>query len=78
MEKFFNWLERPNVLATAKTITYRVVSSITTFIMMYLFTGGNLKESGQATLIFMIYKPALFWLHERVWLIWENRKRVGN
>jgi len=74
IERFQNWLERPNVLATAKTITYRIVSSSTTFIMMYFFTGGNLKESGQATLIFILYKPILFWLHERVWLIWQTKR----
>ena len=76
-EKFLNWLENPNVLATAKTITYRIFSSATTFIMMYWLTDGNVKESGQATLLFMITKPGLFWIHERVWLIWENRRKIA-
>jgi uncharacterized membrane protein len=76
MEKITNWLFRPNVLATAKTITYRIVSSATTFIMMYIFTNGNVKESGQATLIFILYKPVLFWIHDRIWLVWERRRKI--
>jgi uncharacterized membrane protein len=76
MEKILNWIFRPNVLATVKTITYRIVSSITTFIMMYILTDGNVKESGQATLIFILYKPILFWIHERLWLAWERRRET--
>ena len=68
------FIESPNFISTAKTITYRIVSSITTFIMMYIFTNGNVKESGQITLIFILYKPLVFWFHERVWLIWEKNR----
>jgi uncharacterized membrane protein len=74
MEKFLNWLEKPNVLATAKTVTYRLFSTGTTFATMMFFTGGNVKESGGITLIFGLYKPIQFWIHERVWLIWENKR----
>lgn len=74
MEKFFMWLETPNVLATAKTITYRISSSITTFITMMVVTGGNVTESGGITLLFGLYKPIQFWIHERIWLIWETRR----
>ena len=74
MEKLLNWLDNPNVLATVKTFTYRIFSSATTFVMMYWLTDGNVKESGQATLLFMITKPLLFWIHERVWLSWENKR----
>jgi len=74
MERFLNWLEKPNVLATAKTVTYRLFSTGTTFVTMMWFTGGNVKESGGITLIFGLYKPIQFWIHERVWLIWENKR----
>jgi len=74
MEKILSWLFRPNVLATVKTITYRIASSSTTFIIMYILTDGNVKESGQVTLIFLLYKPLLFWIHERLWLSWERRR----
>ena len=76
MEKFLNWLEKPNVLATAKTITYRIYSTMTTFLFMYIWTGGNVKASGEATILLAIYKPVFFWIHERVWLVWENRRKA--
>lgn len=75
MEKFFNWLERPNVLATAKTITYRLFSAATTFITMMFVTNGNVAESGGVTLLFSLYKPLQFWIHERIWLVWETKRK---
>ena len=68
------FIKSPSFITTAKTITYRIISSITTFIMMYIFTNGNIKESGQATLIFILYKPLLFWIQERIWLVWEKNR----
>jgi uncharacterized membrane protein len=71
--KLFSWLERPNVLATVKMITYKIVSGSTTFILVYLWT-GSAKSSGQATAVMMIIHMIQFWIHERLWLIWERRK----
>lgn len=76
MERFFKWLENPNILATAKAITYRLFSTVTTFITMMFVTGGNVAESGGVTLLFGLYKPIQFWIHERLWLVWET-KRFG-
>jgi len=73
LTKIQNWLEKPNVLATVKTITYKIVSGSTTFLIVYLWT-GKAKESGGATLIMMGIHMIQFWVHERVWLVWENRK----
>ena len=71
--KLFSWFERPNVLATVKMITYKIVSGSTTFILVYLWT-GSAKSSGQATAVMMIIHMIQFWIHERLWLIWERRK----
>jgi uncharacterized membrane protein len=75
LNKLLNWLEKPNVLATVKTITYKIVSGSTTFALMYIWTGGNVKQSGGATMVLMVIHMAQFWVHERVWLIWENRRK---
>ena len=73
MEKFFIWLEGPNVLSTAKTITYRIISTVTTFTTIFAFT-NSIKDSSIMTLIFTLYKPVQFWIHERLWLVWERRR----
>jgi uncharacterized membrane protein len=73
-QKFLIWLEKPNVLATVKMVTYKIVSGSTTFAIVYFLT-GSAKNSGQATLILAIIHMVQFWIHERIWLIWENRRR---
>jgi uncharacterized membrane protein len=74
MNKLFDWLFNPNVLATVKMITYKILSGSTTFILVYIWT-GSAKSSGQATVVLMIIHMAQYWVHERLWLIWENRRR---
>jgi len=73
MNKLLNWLKKPNVLATVKTITYKIISGSTTFIIVYAFT-GNVRTSGESTLVMMSIHMVQYWIHERLWLIWENRK----
>jgi len=73
IEKLLNWLFKPNVLATVKMITYKIVSGSTTFLIVFLWT-GKAKESGGATLIMMGVHMIQYWIHERVWLAWENKK----
>ena len=72
--KLLTWLEKPNVLATVKTITYKIISGSTTFVIVYLFT-GNVKTSGESTLVMMGIHMVQFWIHERLWLIWENNRK---
>jgi len=74
IKKILDWLERPNILATVKMITYKILSGSTTFILVYLWT-GSAKSSGQATVVLMIIHMAQYWVHERLWLIWENHRR---
>jgi uncharacterized membrane protein len=75
LNKLLNWIEKPNVLATVKTITYKIISGSTTFAIVYLFT-GNIKKSGESTLVLMGIHMLQYWIHERLWLIWENGRKV--
>jgi uncharacterized membrane protein len=74
--KLLNWLEKPNVLATVKMITYKIISGSTTFVIVYLFT-GDIKVSGGSTVTMMIIHMAQYWIHERLWLSWEKSKKVN-
>ena len=73
IEKLLNWLFKPNVLATIKTVTYKIVSGTTTFIIVYVWT-GDAKGSGGATLVMIGIHMLQYWIHERVWLAWENKR----
>jgi uncharacterized membrane protein len=75
IENFLNWLIKPNVLATVKTVTYKIVSGTTTFIIVYVWT-GDAKGSGGATLVMMGVHMLQYWIHERAWLAWENKQNT--
>ena len=58
----------------AKTITWRIVASLTTFALAYLFFGDISKATGlMAVEIFL--KMALYYFHERVWFKYGNLGR---
>jgi uncharacterized membrane protein len=75
IDKIKAWLFKPNVLATVKMITYKIVSGSTTFLIVFLWT-GKAKESGGATLIMMGVHMIQYWIHERAWLAWENKQNT--
>jgi len=50
----------------AKAVSYRVLGSISTGALVFLFT-GNLGVSVGAGLLDSIVKIVLYFLHERVW-----------
>ena len=50
----------------AKTITWRLVASITTFSLVYLFTGDINKATWLMTLE-VVLKLLLYYAHERAW-----------
>lgn len=56
----------------AKAISYRILGSMTTGLIFYLYT-GNLKNSAGAGMLDMVSKLGLYFLHERVW----NRIPIG-
>lgn len=49
-----------------KTITYRILSSIIGFFLIYLIT-GSIEIGGFFSLIELIYKPIQYYIHERIW-----------
>jgi uncharacterized membrane protein len=57
----------------AKSITWRIVASITTFVLAYLFFGDLAKASGLMA-VEVVIKMLLYYLHERAWY---NYVRLG-
>jgi uncharacterized membrane protein len=50
----------------AKAVTYRIVGTLTTFIISYIFTGSILVSSAIGVVELLI-KPLNYFIHERVW-----------
>jgi uncharacterized membrane protein len=53
----------------AKTISYRVVSTLIGFGIMWAIT-GNIKIGAAFGVAELIYKPVQYYLHERIWYRW--------
>lgn len=49
-----------------KTITWRLVGTLDTFILSWIIT-GNIKIGGAIAGLEVITKMVLYYLHERVW-----------
>jgi uncharacterized membrane protein len=50
----------------AKAVTYRIVGTLTTFIISYIFT-GNVVVSSAIGMVELLIKPLNYFIHERVW-----------
>jgi uncharacterized membrane protein len=50
----------------AKTISYRLVSTLIGFLIMWLAT-GSIKMGAAFGVAELIYKPVQYYLHERIW-----------
>jgi uncharacterized membrane protein len=50
----------------AKTITWRLVASITTFSLVYLFT-GDINKATWLMALEVVLKLLLYYAHERAW-----------
>ena len=50
----------------AKTISYRIVSTLVGFLLMWLAT-GSIKYGAVFGVAELIYKPIQYYIHERVW-----------
>jgi uncharacterized membrane protein len=53
----------------AKTISYRVISTLIGFFIMWLFT-GSVKIGAAFGFAELIYKPIQYYIHERIWYKW--------
>lgn len=53
----------------AKTISYRLVSTLIGFLIMFLIT-GSIKIGAAFSIAELVYKPIQYYLHERIWYRW--------
>ena len=53
----------------AKTISYRIVSTVIGFLLMWLIS-GSIKVGAAFGVAELIYKPIQYYIHERVWYKW--------
>ncbi len=49
-----------------KTISYRIISTATGFITMWLIT-GSIRVSTAFSVIELLWKPIQYYIHERLW-----------
>ena len=50
----------------AKTISYRVISTLIGFLIMWLIS-GSIKVGAAFGVAEIVYKPIQYYIHERVW-----------
>jgi uncharacterized membrane protein len=53
----------------AKTISYRLISTLVGFIIMWVIS-GDVKIGAAFGVVELIYKPIQYYIHERVWYRW--------
>jgi len=52
-----------------KTVSYRIISTTFGFLIMWLLT-GSIKIGAAFGIGELLFKPFLYFLHERVWYKW--------
>ena len=57
-----------NVRSIAKSTSWRIVATLTTTLLVFLFTGDLTVSIGVGS-IELLVKMALYYLHERMWNI---------
>lgn len=50
----------------AKTVSYRIISTIIGFLLMWLIS-GSIKVGATFGVAELIYKPIQYYIHERIW-----------
>lgn len=50
----------------AKTISYRIISTLIGFLMMWLVS-GSVKVGAAFGIAELVYKPIQYYIHERIW-----------
>ena len=55
-----------HVRSIAKAVSWRIVATLTTVLLVYVFT-GNLLVSGGVGLTELLSKLLIYYVHERVW-----------
>lgn len=50
----------------AKTISYRVISTLIGFLIMWIIS-GSIKVGAAFGVAELVYKPLQYYIHERIW-----------
>lgn len=50
----------------AKTVSYRIISTLIGFLIMWLVT-GSVKVGAAFGIAELVYKPIQYYIHERIW-----------
>lgn len=50
----------------AKTISYRIISTLVGFLIMWKAT-GSIKFGAAFGIVELVYKPLQYYIHERIW-----------
>ena len=53
----------------AKTISYRILSTLIGFLLMWLIS-GSIEVGAVFGVAELVYKPIQYYLHERIWYKW--------
>jgi uncharacterized membrane protein len=53
----------------AKTISYRLLSTMIGFIIMWAIS-GSIKVGAAFSIAELVYKPIQYYIHERIWYRW--------
>ena len=53
----------------AKTISYRVISTLIGFVIMWAVS-GSIKVGAAFGVAELVYKPIQYYIHERIWYKW--------
>jgi uncharacterized membrane protein len=53
----------------AKTVSYRVISTLIGFLLMWLIS-GSIKVGAAFSIAELVYKPIQYYIHERIWYKW--------
>jgi len=53
----------------AKTISYRIVSTLIGFVIISLVS-GSIKVGTAFGVVELLYKPIQYYIHERIWYKW--------
>jgi len=55
-----------HVRSVMKAISWRIVATLTTILLVWIFT-GNIVISGSVGFLELILKTLIYYLHERLW-----------
>jgi uncharacterized membrane protein len=55
-----------HVRTVLKTLSWRIFASVSTMILVYFFT-SNLVISASVSLLELVVKTVIYYLHERLW-----------